>query len=141
MEDRTMAQAQSRRFLGSLGTLQYAILALVVITALVHLTRGISMSMFMFGGGPRGGPPPGGSAGSFQGGPPGGFNMFQYRPLPLPILFLINGVGYLTLGAALYLLALSQYRRIVRWLLIIFAATTFVLYFLLNGFRLNPLAA
>jgi hypothetical protein len=92
-----MAQAQSRRFLGGLGTLQYAILALVVITALVHLSRGISMSMFMFGGGPRGGPPggppPGGGAGRFQGGPPGGFNMFQYLPLPLPILFLINGMA------------------------------------------------
>jgi len=96
--------------------------------------------MFMFGGGPRGAPP-GGGAGRFQGGPPGGFNMFQYLPLPLPILFLINGIGYLVLGTALYLPALSQYRRIVRWLLIIFAATTFVLYFLLNGFRLNPIAA
>jgi hypothetical protein len=66
--------------------------------------------------------------------------MFQYLPLPLPILFLINGIGYLLLGTALYLPALSQYRRIVRWLLIIFAATTFVLYFLLNGFRLTPIA-
>jgi len=120
--------------------LQVAILALVVITALVHLQRGIGMSMFMFGGGPRGGPPPGGGAGRFPGGPPGGFNLFQYLPLPLPILFLLNGIGYLVLGTALYLPALLQYRRIVRWLLIIFAATTFVLYFLFNGFRLNPVA-
>ena len=66
--------------------------------------------------------------------------MFQYLPLPLPTLFLLNGIGYLVLGTALYLPALSRYRQIVRWLLIIFAATTFVLYFLLNGFRLNPIA-
>src|SRR6266511_5013729 len=119
----TMAQVQSRRLLGSLGPLQVAILALVVITALVHLQRGIGMSMFMFCYGPRGGPPPGGGAGRFPGGPPGGFNLFQYLPLPLPILFLLNGIGYLVLGTALYLPALLQYRRIVRWLLIIFAAT------------------
>jgi hypothetical protein len=136
-----MAQVQSRRLLGTLGTLQLAILVLVVLTALVHLQRGISMSLFMFGGGPRGAFPPGGGAGRFPGGPPpGGFNMFQYLPLPLPILFLVNGIGYLLLGTALFLPALQRYRGIVRWLLIIFAATTFVLYFLLNGFRLNPIA-
>ena len=60
-------------------------------------------------------------------------------PLPLPILFFVNAIGYLTLGGALYLPALSRYRSIVRWLLIIFAAATFVLYFLVNGFRLSPL--
>jgi hypothetical protein len=140
MEVHTMSQTQSRRFLAAIGPLQMVILALVVTTALVHLQRGIGLSMFMFGGGARGGPPPGGGAGRFPGGPPGGgFNIMQMLPLPLPILFLINGIGYLVLGGALYLPALSQYRAIVRWLLIIFAATTFVLYFLINGFRLSPI--
>jgi hypothetical protein len=144
-----MSQAQSRRFLGALGPLQVVILALVVVTALVHLQRGISTSAFLFGGGFRGGPPgggppgggfpPGGGAGRFPGGPPGGFNIMRMLPLPLPILFFINAIGYLVLGGALYLPALAQYRAIVRWLLIIFAATTFVLYFLINGFRLSPL--
>lgn len=136
-----MSQAQSRRLPGAIGPLQIVILALVVITAFVHLQRGIGLSMFMFGGGFRGGPPPGGppagrGADRFPG---GGFNMMQMLPLPLPILFLINGIGYLVLGGALYLPALSQYRGIIRWLLIIFAATTFVLYFLINGLRLSPI--
>jgi hypothetical protein len=137
-----MAQVQSRRFWGSIGPLQVAILALIIITALVHLQRGISMSMFMFGDGPRGGFPPGGGggAGRFPGGAPGGFNIMRMLPLPLPILFLINGIGYLVLGGSLYLPALQRYRHIIRWLLIIFAATTFVLYFLFNGFRLSPIA-
>jgi hypothetical protein len=139
-----MSQTQSRRFLAALGPLQVVILTLVVITALVHLQRGVSTSAFLFGGGfrsgPPGGGPPGGGAGRFPGGPPGGFNIMQMLPVPLPILFFINAIGYLVLGGALYLPALAQYRAIVRWLLIIFAATTFVLYFLINGFRLNPLA-
>ena len=132
-----MSQVQSQRLTRTIGILQIAIIALVVITALVHLQRGIGMSLGGFGGGA---PPPGGGANRPQGGPPGGFNMFQYLPLPLSTLFLLNGIGYLVLGTALYLPALQRYRHIVRWLLIIFAATTFVLYFLLNGFRLNPIA-
>jgi hypothetical protein len=133
----SMTQGQSRRFF---GPLQIAILVLVVITALVHLQRGIGMSIFMFGGGPRGAFPPGGGAGRFPGDAGGGFNLMRMLPLPLPILFLLNGLGYLVLGGSLYLPALQQYRSTIRWLLIIFAATTFVLYFLLNGFRLNPIA-
>jgi hypothetical protein len=123
-----MTQVQSQRLQRAIGILQIAILALVAITALIHLQRGIGMS---FGSGP-GGPPPGGGQG---GPPPGGFGLFQY----LPALFLLNGIGYLVLGAALYLPALVRYRSLVRWLLIIFAAVTFVLYFLMNGFRLNPI--
>jgi len=141
-----MTQVQSRRW--SIGPLQIAILLLVLITAFVHLQRGIGMSMFMFGGGARGGFPAGGGTGRFQGGAPGsfpggtpgGFNLMRMLPLPLPILFLINAIGYLVLGGSLYLPALQRYRYVIRWLLIIFAATTFVLYFLLNGFRLNPIA-
>jgi hypothetical protein len=131
-----MTQVPARRLQQTIGVLQIAIVALVVITALIHLQRGIGMS---FGGGPggpppgsgQGGPPPGGA-----GGAPGGLNLFQY----LPTLFLLNGIGYLVLGAALYLPALARFRPLVRWLLIIFAAVTFVLYFVMNGFRLNPIA-
>ena len=122
-----MSQVSSQRLVRTIGTLQIAIVVLVVVTALIHLQRGIGMSAGGFGGGP-------------PGGAPGGFNMFQLLPLPLPILFLINGIGYLVLATALYLPALAQYRRVVRWLLIIFAAATFLLYFLFNGFRLNPIA-
>jgi hypothetical protein len=135
-----MSQVQSRRLLGTIGTLQIAIILLVVITALIHLQRGIGMSFGGFGGGP-GGPPdrPSGGPPGGPGGPPGGFNIMQMLPLPLPILFLLNGIGYLVLLIALYMPALQRFRRIVRWLLIVFAAVTIVMYFLVAGFGFNPI--
>jgi hypothetical protein len=132
-----MTEAQSRRVAKTFGALQIAILVLVVITALVHLRLGITLGGFG-GGAPRGAPPPTGAVRP-PGGPPAGFNMFRYLPLPLSRLFLINSIGYLVLGAALYLPALARYRRVVRWMLIVYAATTFVLYFVFNGFRTNLL--
>jgi len=63
----------------------------------------------------------------------------QMLPLPLPVLFLLNGIGYLVLVAALYLPALARYQPIVRWLLILFTAVTIVMYFLFNGFRMNSI--
>jgi hypothetical protein len=142
-----MSQVQSRHLQRVIGTLQIAIIVLVGLTALIHLQRGISMTFGGFGGGPPGGFPggfpggrPGGPAAGPRGGPPGGFSIIQALPLPLSTLFLLNGIGYLVLVTALYLPALSRYRRLVRWLLIGFAAITFVLYFLINGFRLNPIA-
>ena len=128
-----MTQVQTQRLHRTIGTLQIVILALVVVTALVHLQRGVGMSMAGFG------PPGGGGAGRPQGGAPGGFNIMQLLPLPLSTLFLLNGIGYLVLGAMLYLPALSRYRSIVRWLLILFAAVTIVMYFLIVGFRSNPI--
>src|SRR5215510_713016 len=80
-----MSQVQAQRLTRTIGTLQIVILALVAITALVHLRLGIGMSLGGFGARGPGGPPPGGTPRP-QGGPPGGFNMFQYLPLPLPIL-------------------------------------------------------
>ena len=133
-----MAQAQAGRLQRTIGALQIAIIVLVIITALIHLQRGIGMS---FG---SGGPPPGaGSGGPPPGGPPGGagggFNIMQLLPVPIPVLFLLNGIGYLVLVTALYLPALSSYRRLIRWLLIAFAALTIVMYFLIAGFRMNPI--
>jgi hypothetical protein len=143
-----MAQVQARRLRAAIGPLQIAIIVLVCITALVHLQRGIGMTFGGgSGGGPpggfQGGPPPGGGQGGppggFQGGAPGGFNIMQMLPLPLPILFLLNGIGYLVLVTALYLPALQPYRRTIRWLLIIFAALTIIMYFLVVGFSSNPI--
>jgi hypothetical protein len=134
-----MSQATSQRFVKTIGTLQIVIIALVVITALIHLQKGIGMS---FGGG-QGGPPPGGGQGGGQGGPrpgggSGGFNIMAMLPIPLPMLFLLNGIGYLVLVSALYLPQLRQYQPIVRWLLIAFAAVTIIMYFAIAGFRFNP---
>jgi hypothetical protein len=137
-----MSQVHSQRFLRTIGKVQIAIILLVALTALIHLQRGISMSFGGFGGAPSGRPGgfPGGPPGGFRGGPPGGFNIMQALPLPLSTLFLINGIGYLVLLIALYLPALYRFRWLVRWLLIGFAAVTFMLYFLVNGLRLDPIA-
>ena len=130
-----MSQANSRRLFGVIGILQVVIIVLVLITASIHLQRGISMSTGGFGGGPPGGHPPGG----FRGGPPGG-SILQSIPIPLSTLFILNGIGYLVLIVALYLPPLYCLQRIVRWLLIIFAAATFILYFLVNGFHLQTIS-
>ena len=129
-----MSQATASRRVNAIGTLQIVIIVLVVITALIHLQRGIALSAGgPPGGGGQGGPPPGG------GGPGrGGFNIMAMLPIPLPMLFLLNGIGYLVLVTALYLPQLRQYQPIVRWLLIAFAAVTIVMYFAIAGLRPNP---
>ena len=127
-----MSQATSRRF-SAIGTLQIVIIVLVVITALIHLQRGIGF----LGGGPPGGARPAGQAGPPPGGG-GGFNIMAMLPIPLPYLFLLNGIGYLVLVAALYLPQLRQYQPIVRWLLIAFTAVTIIMYFAIAGVRFNP---
>ena len=39
-------------------------------------------------------------------------------------MFYLNALGYVTLAAALYLPQLSQYRGIIRWILIVYTAIT-----------------
>ncbi len=103
-----MTQVQSRRSRGTIRPLHIAIILLVLVTALIHLQRGIGMSV----GGSPGGPPGGGPGGPPGGAPDGGFNIMQVLPLPLPTLFLLNGIGYLVLVVALYLRALHRYQRL-----------------------------
>jgi hypothetical protein len=56
----------------------------------------------------------------------------------LPIAFVLNGLGYLGLLAALYWLPqFADQRTLVRYALMAFAAVTFVLYFVFNGFAFN----
>jgi len=139
MEVQRMSQATTRRLVGTIGTLQIVIIVLVVITALVHLQRATGM----LAGGPPGGRPGGGQAGPPPGGGPGGgqggFNIMRVLPTPLPFLFLLNGIGYLTLVTALYLPQLHRFQPIVRWVLIAFAAVTIFMYFAISGFHSNPL--
>ena len=49
--------------------------------------------------------------------------------------FILNGLGYLALLAALYLpiAFLSQYRHTIRWVMIGYTALTVILYFVFNG--------
>jgi hypothetical protein len=63
----------------------------------------------------------------------------QLLPIPLPMLFLLNAIGYLVLVAALYMPALRQYQPVVRWLLILFAAVTIIMYLTIVGLRPNPI--
>ncbi len=143
----------SRRLFGAIGILQIVIIALVLVTAGIHLQHGLGMSGGGFRGGAPGGPGgvpgrlPGGTGSGFPGRPPGGTgggapggSILQFIPLPLSTLFILNGIGYLVLIVALYLPFLYRFQRIVRWLLIVFAATTFVLYFLVNGFHLDTIS-
>ena len=49
------------------------------------------------------------------------------------IIFILNGLGYLALLAALYFLPqFAAQRSLVRWALLAFTAVTFVLYFVFN---------
>src|ERR1700676_4226021 len=98
------------------------------------------------GGGGLGRGTPGGS-GSFPGRPPAGSgggppgaSILQFIPLSQSTLFILNGIGYLVLIVAMYLPFLYRFQRIVRWLLIVFAAVTFVLYFLVRGFQLDTIS-
>ncbi|HEY4036189.1 MAG TPA: hypothetical protein VGL94_19695 [Ktedonobacteraceae bacterium] len=125
-----------------IGPLQIVITVLAIVTGLIHLDRGVTSGSMM--GRPRGNMIP-------AGGPPGGGHMMgspvmMLLPLPLPVLFYLNFIGYIVLAAALYLPALLQfqpllrYQRVIRWLLIVYTAVTVVLWFLITGARFNLLA-
>lgn len=80
------------------GPLQYGIIVLTVLTALLHLALGI---------------------GFFQD--------------TLGKLFVLNGLGYFALLAALYFLPqFAGMRSLVRWGLMAFTAVTIVAYFVMN---------
>lgn len=54
---------------------------------------------------------------------------------PFPLLFYLNGLGYLVLLAALYLPSLRAVRQRIRWVLIIYTALTIVMWFVLSPDR------
>jgi hypothetical protein len=56
---------------------------------------------------------------------------------PFGVLFVLNGLGYLALLAALFapnVPVFANNRALAHYLMIAFAGVTFVLYFVLNGF-------
>src|SRR5690349_17547760 len=128
-----MSQVTWRRTISRIGLLQIAILILAVVTALVHLNRGITTSSFA-------GPPPGPPSGHSAGPPPGGPSILMLLPLPLPVLFYLNFLGYIVLAAALYLPPLRRYQRVIRWTLIVYTAITILAWFLITGAHPNLLA-
>lgn len=139
-----------------IGLLPALILVLAIFTALVHLDKALTLGFpfghpigIQFGGGmpaggagahgaaPGGMPAPGGGTGR----PPAGRG--PSLPLPLPVLFFLNFLGYIVLAAALYLPVpvLQRYRFITRWLLIAFAAATIWGYVAIVGEVPNALGA
>jgi hypothetical protein len=123
-----------------IGVLQIAIILLAVATAVAHLYLGLGLGMgghagHMAGTHPAGtGAPPRGA-----GGPGGPGGLMSMLPLPLPILFDLNFVGYIVLVAALYLPFLQRFQTIVRWLLIIYTAVTVILWYILVGSHPNTI--
>lgn len=82
----------------SWGPIQIGIVALTLITALIHLALG-----------------------------------FPFNE-PFGILFLLNGLGYIALVAALYVLPQFAGRRtLVRWALMAYTGVTIVLWLVMNG--------
>jgi hypothetical protein len=125
-----MSETALKQRSAGLGLLQIAIIVLAVVTALVHLDRGIMTSAVMMGH--VGGPP--------HGAPRGGPGIMALIPVPLPILFYLNCVAYIVLAAALYLPALRSIQNVTRWLLIALAVVTIIMWYLITGGRLVVLA-
>lgn len=126
-----MSQITLRRTALQVGLLQIAIIILVLATALIHLDKAIAMGFFGHAGGAAAGSHPAG------GGSPPSLKSLIFQNLPL--LFFLNFIGYIVLGVALYLPFLKRFQRIIRWLLIVFAAITIIGYFALLHFTPNPL--
>lgn len=86
--------------LRTLDSQTYRIIALTLVTALIHLFLGVQVGFF---------------------------------------LFILNGLGFLALIIALYLLPqLAQWRRYVHWALMAYTAVTIVAYFPLHS---DPLSS
>ena len=135
-DDTEMSQVTLRRTISHLGPLQIAIILLAVVTGLVHLYRGL-MTSFLAG------PPPAQFANHppahFAGHPPGP-SIMMLLPLPLPVLFYLNFLGYIVLATALYLPLLRRYQRVIRWILIVYTAITILAWFLITNAQPNLLA-
>ena len=130
MSDITLRQKTSR-----VVPLQVVIILLAIGSGLIHLYRGVSMLTIMnhFAGRPVGAL---GRPLAARGGP----SIMTFLPLPLPYLFILNFVGYVVLAGALYLPALGRYRNVIRWLLIVYAAITIVMWFVITRGSPNLLA-
>jgi hypothetical protein len=137
-----MSQISLRRTISHIGPLQIAIIILAVVTALVHLDRGIMTSAMSAARPvmPPGAHPGGSLAGHRPAGGFGGPSILRYIPIPLSTLFFLNFTAYIILIVALYLPALRRFQRITRWLLILLAVVTIIAWFVITGGSPNILA-
>jgi hypothetical protein len=133
-----MSQTALRGTVSRISLLQIAIIILALATALVHLDRALSMGAIGAGHAPAG------SGGHPAGGHPGGasigMSLLSHLPVSLQVLFLLNFIGYIVLAVALYLPVLRRFQRIIRWVLIVYAAITIIMWFLVTGGNPNLLA-
>lgn len=133
-----MSQLTLRRSVLRFGLLQIAIILLAIVTGFIHLDKALTMGLLAShtGGAPAGGHPAGRLPAGHAGGPSGPMLLIFQN---LPLLFILNFIGYIVLVVALYLPFLKQFQRAIRWVLIVFTAITIIAYFALLGFSPNPL--
>src|SRR5215467_980221 len=115
-----IGQITPRRTASRIGRLQIAIIVLAVITAVLHLFLGITITM---AGGMAGGSGPTGS----------------WLLQVLPMLFILNFLGYIILLVALYVPQLKLFQHSIRWVLIVFTAVTISAYFVIDGLTPNSI--
>ncbi|QBD78615.1 hypothetical protein EPA93_22515 [Ktedonosporobacter rubrisoli] len=113
-----MSQTISRYPSLRVGPLQLAIILLAIVTGLVHLYRGIAFNLFLA------------SQQAIRAGARA--PVLPYTSIPIPTLFILNFIGYIVLVTALYLPPLRQYQRIIRWVLIAYAAITIIAWILIT---------
>src|SRR5215472_6029002 len=111
-----IGQITPRRTASRIGRLQIAIIVLAVITAVLHLFLGITISM-AGGSGPTG----------------------SWLLQVLPMLFILNFLGYIILLVALYVPQLKLFQHSIRWVLIVFTAVTISAYFVIDGLTPNSI--
>lgn len=128
-----MSQASITRAISRIGPLQIVIIILAVVTALIHLNLGLMTSGLLHGTMPN--PRP-----KATGPRPGSASMMDFLPVPLPILFFLNFLGYSALIAVLYMPVLRNYQRILRWILMAFTAITIIAWFAITHGHANVLA-
>lgn len=120
-----MNQVSSHQNSSRISFFAVAIVILVAITAWIHLYLAIRIGFFT-----------GHISGHASGGRSGLIGLtFSY----LPLLFFLNGIGYIVLLVALYLPQLKRFQRIISWLLIVFTAVTVIAYFAMIGLRQNSI--
>lgn len=88
------------------GPIEGSIIALTIITAIVHLLLAFGNGMLPMG--------------------------------TLPILWLLDGIGYLALLTALYLPSFAAIQPLVRWVLIAYTALTVIVWFFATHAAYDP---
>ena len=112
------SQFEKRESLPQMSFLRRGIIVLTVLTAAVHFYLAY-ITFVLIAQGPL---PPGATAETL---------------FPFAILFLLNGIGYIVLVAALYMSRLQRFQWSTRWVLIGYTLLTIVAWYVLAASRAN----